>query len=66
LLPLGDHVIVYPAHGAGSVCGSGMASREFSTLGYERLHNPALKVAERSVFINRKLAEHHYQPPYFR
>jgi hydroxyacylglutathione hydrolase len=66
LLPLGDHVIVYPAHGAGSVCGSGMASREFSTLGYERLHNPALKVADRSAFIIRKLSEHHYQPPYFR
>jgi hydroxyacylglutathione hydrolase len=66
LLPLGDHVIVYPAHGAGSVCGSGMASREFSTLGYERLHNPALKVAERNAFIKRKVSEHHYQPPYFR
>jgi hydroxyacylglutathione hydrolase len=33
LLPLGDHVILYPAHGVGSVCGSGMANREFSTLG---------------------------------
>ena len=28
LLPLGDHVLLYPAHGAGSVCGSGMAKRE--------------------------------------
>jgi hydroxyacylglutathione hydrolase len=64
LLPLGDHVIVYAAHGAGSVCGSGMASREFSTIGYKRLHNPALRVTERSAFIKRKLVEHHYQPPY--
>lgn len=66
LLPLGDHVIVHPAHGAGSVCGSGMASREFSTLGYERQHNPALQVDGRDAFVRRKLAEHHYQPPYFR
>jgi hypothetical protein len=36
------------------------ASREFSTIGYERLHNPALKAVERSAFIKRKLAEHHY------
>ncbi|MEW6488274.1 MAG: MBL fold metallo-hydrolase, partial [Thermodesulfobacteriota bacterium] len=66
LLPLGDHVLLYPAHGAGSVCGSGMASREFSTLGYERRFNPALQVADRDVFIERKLAERHMQPPYFR
>ncbi|MHB8763686.1 MAG: MBL fold metallo-hydrolase [Deferrisomatales bacterium] len=66
LLPLGDHVLLYPAHGAGSVCGSGMASREFSTLGYERRFNPALQAGDREVFIERKLAERHTQPPYFR
>ncbi len=66
LLPLGDHVILHPAHGAGSVCGSGMASREFSTLGYERRFNPALQVADRAAFIRRKMAEHHYLPPYFK
>lgn len=65
LLPLGDHVIVYPAHGAGSICGSAMASREFSTLGYERRHNPLLQLTDRADFVRRKLAEHHYQPPYF-
>lgn len=66
LLPLGDQVILYPAHGAGSVCGSGMASREFSTLGYERRTNPALQVPDRGAFIRRKLDEHHEYPPYFR
>ncbi len=65
LLPLGDHVILYPAHGAGSVCGSGMASREFSTLGYEREHNPALRFTDREAFVRHKTGEHHYQPPYF-
>tara|TARA_R110002049_G_scaffold188251_8_gene356631 strand:- start:1879 stop:3246 length:1368 start_codon:yes stop_codon:yes gene_type:complete len=65
LLPLGDQVIVYPAHGAGSVCGSGMADREFSTLGYERRCNPKLQM-NRDDFIDLKVQEHHYYTPYFR
>lgn len=66
LLPLGDQVILLPAHGAGSVCGSGMAAREFSTLGYERRHNPSLQVDDRAAFIRRKTKEKHDQPPYFK
>jgi hydroxyacylglutathione hydrolase len=66
ILPLGDQVILYPAHGSGSVCGSGMASREFSTLGFERLFNPFLQVEGREAFIEQKITEHAYQPPYFR
>ncbi|KJS30930.1 MAG: metallo-beta-lactamase [Desulfatitalea sp. BRH_c12] len=66
ILPLGDQVILYPAHGAGSVCGSGMADREFSTLGYEKMFNPALQVPDREAFIDRKVAEKPHQPPYFR
>jgi len=65
ILALGDHVILYPAHGAGSVCGSGMAEREFSTLGHERANNPRLQFASREAFIDFKVAENHYQPPYF-
>ncbi|MBO6529101.1 MAG: MBL fold metallo-hydrolase [Erythrobacter sp.] len=66
LLSLGDQAIIYPAHGAGSVCGSGMAEREFSTIGHERRNNPRLQLGDRDAFIEAKLAEHHYQPPYFR
>lgn len=66
ILPLGDHVVLYPAHGAGSVCGQGMADREISTLGYERRFNPALQVKGRAEFVERKLREQHDQPPYFR
>ncbi len=66
LLALGDQTLVYPAHGAGSVCGSGMAEREFSSLGYERANNPMLQYHDRHAFIAAKLAEHHRQPPYFR
>lgn len=66
LLPLGDQAIIYPAHGAGSVCGDNMASREFSTIGHERRHNPALQKTDRESFIDYKVAEHHDQPAYFR
>lgn len=66
LLPLGDQTILYPAHGAGSVCGSGMASREFSTIGYERMFNPIVQKSDRNDFIQYKVNEHHDQPPYFR
>ncbi|HBJ40090.1 MULTISPECIES: MBL fold metallo-hydrolase [unclassified Hyphomonas] len=65
LLALGDQVIVYPAHGAGSVCGSGVAERAFSTLGHERRNNRRLSLASREAFVAAKTAEHHYQPPYF-
>jgi hydroxyacylglutathione hydrolase len=66
LLPLGDQVLLYPAHGAGSVCGSGMAQREFSTLGYEKRNNPALQFESRQAFVDFKVNEHHYMPPYFK
>jgi len=65
LLPLGDHVIICPAHGAGSICGSDIAQREFSTLGAERLMNPRLQLS-REEFIEYKLKERHNYPPYFR
>ncbi|WP_417547553.1 MBL fold metallo-hydrolase [Marinobacter segnicrescens] len=66
ILKLGDQALVYPAHGAGSVCGDNMADREFSSLGYERKYNDMLRISSRNKFIDAKLAEHHYQPPYFR
>ncbi|MGP4847614.1 rhodanese-like domain-containing protein, partial [Marinobacter sp. 1Y8] len=66
ILALGDQAIIYPAHGAGSVCGSGMAEREFSTVGHERMNNPRLQINDREAFIDFKTSENHYQPPYFR
>ncbi|MAK62912.1 MAG: MBL fold metallo-hydrolase [Ponticaulis sp.] len=64
LVNLGDQVLLWPAHGAGSVCGSGMAAREFSTIGHERLNNPRLQLSK-DEFVSAKVNEHHYQPPYF-
>ena len=65
IVSLGDQAIIYPAHGAGSVCGSGMADREFSTVGHERKNNPRLQIKDRDEFIRTKINEVHYVPPYF-
>jgi hydroxyacylglutathione hydrolase len=64
LLPLGDGVVVCPAHGAGSVCGGEIADHPLTTIGYERRTNPWLRL-DREAFVERKVAEHHYRPPYF-
>jgi hydroxyacylglutathione hydrolase len=65
LLPLGDNVIIFPAHGAGSLCASNIAKREISTLGAERLMNPLLQLKSKE-FIDFKVNEHHELPPYFK
>jgi hydroxyacylglutathione hydrolase len=51
ILPLGDGVIVCPAHGAGSVCGSGIADRFWTTVGLERKLNPRLQHTDRDDFV---------------
>jgi len=65
ILPLGDGVILCPAHGAGSVCGGAISEREQSTLGLERVLNPILQ-KKKEEFIEFKLSEHHERPTYFR
>ncbi len=65
LLPLGDGVILCPAHGAGSVCGGAISQREESTLGLERILNPILE-KNKEEFIKFKVSEYHETPPYFR
>jgi hydroxyacylglutathione hydrolase len=65
LLPLGDQTILWPAHGAGSVCGKGISDRDWTTLGYERQTNPWLAY-DRETFIRKKVAEQPLYPPYFR
>ena len=65
LLPLGDHVMICPAHGSGSVCGAKIANREDSTLGAEKLMNPWLQMS-REEFIKEKIEEHHNYAPYFK
>ena len=64
VMDLGDQALIYPAHGAGSVCGSGMAEREFSSICHERKNNPRLQLSK-AEFVDAKVNEVHYQPPYF-
>lgn len=66
ILPLGEGVIIYPAHGTGSVCGRDMASRDVSTIGFEKYYNTGLRVKGKQEFVNRKIQEKHYFPPYFK
>jgi hydroxyacylglutathione hydrolase len=65
ILPLGDEVIVCPAHGAGSVCGTAIAERAWTTIGLERKHNPKLQYTDKSDFVGHvgRMLEY---PPYFR
>jgi len=51
LLPLPDFCEVYPAHGAGSLCGRAMGAKRTSTIGYEKKYNAALKIKDRKEFI---------------
>src|SRR5205823_8013835 len=65
LLTLPDDVLVYPAHGAGSLCGRNMRADKFSTIGTERLTNPALQLKTREEFV-RQVTEHlPPRPQYF-
>lgn len=54
ILPLGDHVLLYPAHGAGSVCGDGIGARNFSTLGYEKNTIKACRSRINKLSLTRK------------
>jgi hydroxyacylglutathione hydrolase len=65
ILPLGDGVIICPAHGAGSVCGLHIANRDESTIGIERLQNPVLQIKDKDEFVKYKLAEKVERPHYF-
>ena len=62
---LGDTTLILPAHGPGSVCGSGMAQRPVSTLGEEKRYNDVFTL-DREDFAQKKGGEQLPRPPYFR
>lgn len=64
ILPLGDEVILCPAHGAGSVCASAIADREWTTIGIEKKLNPHLQYESKKEFIEN-VGEMLEYPPYF-
>ena len=65
LTTLPDETLVYPAHGAGSLCGRNMRADRFSTIGTERLTNYALQIKTREEFIARLTTDLPARPAYF-
>ena len=57
LLALPDHVVLYPSHYGGSVCGRGLSGNPISSIGFERLHNPLLAFSDPDAFAHALLAE---------
>jgi hydroxyacylglutathione hydrolase len=51
LLALPDHLVLYPAHFSGSVCGRGLSANPVSTIGFERRHNSALQFDNERAFV---------------
>lgn len=64
-LTLDDAVEVHPGHGSGSLCGAGIGSDPFTTIGRERRSNPMLQHTSREAFVAAVLADLPDTPPYF-
>jgi hydroxyacylglutathione hydrolase len=65
LLALDDDVEVHPGHGAGSLCGAGIAAAPYSTIGHERRFSPLLAPRAKKDFVAEVLADLPDTPPYF-
>ena len=65
ILPHEDSVMVYPTHGAGSLCSTGIASTSWSTIGFERRHDPLLGPLDVDAFARALLAGQPTFPRYF-
>jgi glyoxylase-like metal-dependent hydrolase (beta-lactamase superfamily II) len=65
ILKLADDVLVYPAHGAGSLCGRNMRAERVSTIGTERLTNYALQIKSRAEFVEQLTSNLPARPEYF-
>lgn len=65
LMTLPDSVLVYPAHGSGSLCGKALGDANVSTIGNEKLMNPALKDMSEIDFVSYLTADQPFVPKYF-
>jgi len=57
LLALPDHVLLYPSHYGGSVCGRGLSGNPISSIGFERAHNPLLALTDPEAFADALLED---------
>ncbi len=58
LLTLPDHLVLYPSHYSGSVCGRGLSANPISTIGFERRHNAALQFDSEDAFVQALVHRH--------
>ena len=65
LMTLPGDTLVYPAHGAGSLCGRNMRAERSSTIATERMTNYALQIASREEFIHELTSKMPVRPDYF-
>jgi hydroxyacylglutathione hydrolase len=65
LLPLPDESLIYPAHGAGSLCGKALSKETVSTMGEQRRSNYALQPMSKQAFIQVVTADQPEAPGYF-
>jgi len=65
LLPLPDSTLLYPAHGAGSLCGKNLSTDTVSTIGDQRRYNYALQPMSRDDFVALVTADQPETPGYF-
>ncbi len=65
ILPLQDHILVYPAHGPGSSCGKNLGPNTFSTIADEKKTNYALQPQSREVFVDAVTKGLNSAPRYF-
>lgn len=65
IVALPDYCEVYPAHGAGSLCGRAIGAKRTSTVGYERRNNYALQLKDREMFIKSLITDMPAAPDHF-
>jgi len=65
LMTLPDNVQIYPAHGAGSLCGKGLSEQNSSTMKAEKVSNWSLQEMSEEQFVTRLLADQPFIPKYF-
>jgi hydroxyacylglutathione hydrolase len=63
LLTLPDHLLLYPSHYSGSVCGRGLSANPASSIGFERLHNPMLRLESEDAFVEALVQDIPPAPP---
>lgn len=65
LAVLNDETVVYPAHGAGTLCGKSLSDAQSSTVGQEKMNNWSLQEMTETEFVQQLLSDQSFIPAYF-